>query len=660
MIRGIWLVGVAVAAVGGAVQAQGVDDLAKRLGSRADVLQISLSPLGKQIAYIAPTTLGERVMVVDVDKGGTPRTALAVEQPGGHLTWCKWPTESQLICNLRLTAPYGDTLIGWSRLYVVNADGSGSQMLDPNTARTIGVSQYGGSILAFDVKGQSNKVLMTRPVYAQAKTGSLIGSTHGGLEVDEIDVSNMRRRQVEKIRENARGYIADEDGQVRMMLTIPEDTGGYLRSDQPTYLFRRKGSSTYETLAPGSSIDDLTIYSIDSANDRAIGIGRLNGFLQVVAVSLDGSGRVQTLLEKSGVDVNELISIGRSNRVVGAGYATDRRQREFFDPELNALVNSLTQALGGRTTIEIVDANRDESRLLILARSDVNSGMTYLYDKPTKQLQELLPLRDGTAGLTLSPMRAISYKAADGTSIPAYLTLPPGVISPKGLPAIVMPHGGPEARDEWGFDWLVQFYAQRGFAVLQPNFRGSAGYGEAWMHENGFKSWKIAIGDVSDAGRWLIAQGIADPAKLAVVGWSYGGYAALQSATTAPGVFKAVVAIAPVTDLDLLRNNARNFTNFKIVSNFLGHGENIDEGSPAKHASAIVAPVMLVHGTLDESVAEQHSEEMEGSLKDAGRPPLFLKFDGLGHSLDNSAARVKMLVESDSFLRTALKTGQPK
>lgn len=599
-------------------------------------------------------------MVVDVDKGGTPRTALAVEQPGGHLTWCKWPTESQLICNLRLTAPYGDTLIGWSRLYVVNADGSGSQMLDPNTARTIGVSQYGGSILAFDVKGQSNKVLMTRPVYAQAKTGSLIGSTHGGLEVDEIDVSNMRRRQVEKIRENARGYIADEDGQVRMMLTIPEDTGGYLRSDQPTYLFRRKGSSTYETLAPGSSIDDLTIYSIDSANDRAIGIGRLNGFLQVVAVSLDGSGRVQTLLEKSGVDVNELISIGRSNRVVGAGYATDRRQREFFDPELNALVNSLTQALGGRTTIEIVDANRDESRLLILARSDVNSGMTYLYDKPTKQLQELLPLRDGTAGLTLSPMRAISYKAADGTSIPAYLTLPPGVISPKGLPAIVMPHGGPEARDEWGFDWLVQFYAQRGFAVLQPNFRGSAGYGEAWMHENGFKSWKIAIGDVSDAGRWLIAQGIADPAKLAVVGWSYGGYAALQSATTAPGVFKAVVAIAPVTDLDLLRNNARNFTNFKIVSNFLGHGENIDEGSPAKHASAIVAPVMLVHGTLDESVAEQHSEEMEGSLKDAGRPPLFLKFDGLGHSLDNSAARVKMLVESDSFLRTALKTGQPK
>jgi dipeptidyl aminopeptidase/acylaminoacyl peptidase len=217
-----------------------------------------------------------------------------------------------------------------------------------------------------------------------------------------------------------------------------------------------------------------------------------------------------------------------------------------------------------------------------------------------------------------------------------------------------MPHGGPEARDEWGFDWMAQFYAQRGFAVMQPNFRGSAGYGEAWMHENGFKSWKIAIGDVSDAGRWLVSQGIADPKKLAVVGWSYGGYAALQAAATSPDVFKAVVAIAPVTDLDLLRNDARHFTNFKIVSDFLGHGDYIDEGSPTKQAKNIVAPVMLVHGTLDAQVDEKHSELMQGALKDAGRPPVFLKFDGLGHPLADSTARTKLLAQSDAFLRKAL------
>ncbi len=652
MVRKFSIVAAASLTICGAAQAQ-VNDLAQRLGSRADVLQISLSPLGKQIAYIAPAGRGERVMVVDVDKGGDPRPILAVDQAGGHLTWCKWPTETQLICDLRLTAPFGDTLIGWSRLYIVNADGSGSKMVDPDSARTVGISQYGGSILAYDVKGESNKILVSHPVYDQQKTGSLIGHTHGGLEVDELDVTNMQRHQVEQLRENSNGYITDEDGKVRMMVTIPQDTQGYLTTDQWTYLYRPRDSSTYQLLTPRTEIKDLDIEAVDSANNRAIGIGRVDGFMKVLAIALDGSGTVTTLLQKPGVDVDQLIRIGRSNRVVGASYATDRRTVQFFDPELKALVDALQKALGGNSLLEIVDASRDEGRLLILDRSDVNPGMTYLYDKATKQLQELLPLRDGTEGLKLSPMRAIAYKAADGTSIPAYLTLPPGVTSPKGLPAIVMPHGGPEERDEWGFDWLAQFYAQRGFVVMQPNFRGSAGYGDAWMHDNGFKSWQIAIGDVSDAGRWLVSQGIADPKKLAVVGWSYGGYAALQSAAISPDVFKAVVAIAPVTDLDLLRNDARNFTNFKVVSDFLGHG-NVDEASPTKQAKRIVAPVMLVHGTLDEQVDERHSELMRDALKDAGRPPEFLKFDGLGHPLSDSAARTRLLTESDAFLRKSL------
>jgi len=653
MIRKFCIAAAAAVTFSGAAHAQGVDDLARRLGSRPDVLQVSLSPSGKQIAYITPAGRGERVMAVDVDKGGDPHPILAVDQPGGHLIWCKWPTETQLICSLRLTAPFGDALIGWSRLYVVNSDGSGSKMLDPDSARTVGISQYGGTVLAYDVKGESNKVLVSHPVYDQQKTGSLIGHTHGGLEVDELDVTNMQRHQVEQLRENAGGYITDENGKVRMMLTVPEDTQGYLTTDQITYLYRPANSSTYQLLAPKTEIKDLEIEAIDSANNRAIGIGRVDGFLKVLGISLDGTGTVTTLLQEPGTDVNELIRIGRSNRVVGASYATDRRTVQFFDPELKALVDALQKALGGNSLLEIVDASRDESRLLILDRSDGNPGMTYLYDKATKQLQELLPLRDGTEGLKLSPMRAIAYKAADGTSIPAYLTLPPGVTSPRGLPAIVMPHGGPEARDEWGFDWMAQFYAQRGFAVMQPNFRGSAGYGEAWMHDNGFKSWKIAIGDLNDAGRWLVSQGIADPRKLAVVGWSYGGYAALQAAATSPDVFKAVVAVAPVTDLDLLRNDARNFTNFKIVSDFLGHGD-VDEGSPTKQAKNIIAPVMLVHGTLDEQADEKHSELMEGALKGVGRPPEFLKFDGLGHSLSDSAARIKLLSESDAFLRKSL------
>src|SRR3546814_3214520 len=157
----------------------------------------------------------------------------------------------------------------------------------------------------------------------------------------------------------------------------------------------------------------------------------------------------------------------------------------------------------------------------------------------------------------------LTYPAADGVSIPAYLTLPPGKEA-KNLPAIVLPHGGPAARDEWGFDWLSQYLASLGYAVLQPNYRGSAGYGADWLAKNGFQSWRTSVGDVTAGGKWLASQGIADPDRLATLGWSYGGYAALQSSVVAPDLFKAVVALAPFPAMGLLSTGARFSTTTNI------------------------------------------------------------------------------------------------
>ena len=213
-----------------------------------------------------------------------------------------------------------------------------------------------------------------------------------------------------------------------------------------------------------------------------------------------------------------------------------------------------------------------------------------------------------------------------------------------------MPHGGPESRDEWGFDWLAQFYVSQGFAVLQPNFRGSAGYGDDWYQMNGFQSWKTSIGDVTDAGRWLVAEGIAKPSALSIVGWSYGGYAALQSAVLAPDLFKAVVAIAPVTDLSTLKGDSRRYYDAAVVRDYVGNGPHVSEGSPAQNASRITAPVMLFHGDYDGIVEIQHSKIMERKLKAAGKSVTFIEYEGLAHSLQNSVARIDMLTKSAAFL----------
>jgi dipeptidyl aminopeptidase/acylaminoacyl peptidase len=426
--------------------------------------------------------------------------------------------------------------------------------------------------------------------------------------------------------------------------------------DSRLYYYRRPDSSSWhllsEVMVDAQSRLGFVPVAIDAKRNVAYGFDTVDGYEAVIEVPLAEGGTPKILLARENVDVDELIRIGRQRRVVGASYATEKRQVEYFDSELAAFAEQLQKALPGKPLINIVGTNADESKLLIVASSDVDPGMVYLYDRGSRELNELLAVRDHLADRTMGKMTPITFPAADGTQIPGYLTLPPGSDG-KNLPAIVLPHGGPSARDEWGFDWLVQFFAARGYAVLQPNYRGSAGYGAAWFGRNGFQAWERAIGDVNDAGRWLVSQGIADQASLSIVGWSYGGYAALQSQVLDPSLYKAVVAIAPVTDLEQLRTDAMHFTNYSLVDSFVGRGPHVAAGSPAQHAEEISAPVLLVHGTLDQNVPVIHSRRMASRLKSAGKSVEYVEFEGLDHSLSDSSVRAKMLMQIDAFLAKA-------
>ncbi len=292
--------------------------------------------------------------------------------------------------------------------------------------------------------------------------------------------------------------------------------------------------------------------------------------------------------------------------------------------------------------IDFIDSSHDGRKLLIHAGSDHDPGRYFLFDRDKKALTPAMVDRPELEGRTLASVKAVTIASPDGVSIPAYLTLPPGKAA-KGLPAVVLPHGGPSSRDTWGFDWLAQFLAARGYAVLQPEYRGSAGFGDTWLNENGFRNWRTSIGDISTSAKWLASQGIADPSRIAILGWSYGGYAALQSAVTEPTLYKAVVAIAPVTDLALLKDDETYFVDKKLVEQEVGDGPHIVEGSPLRHAGDIRVPVLLVHGDLDGNVNIAHSVKMDAALKAAGRTSELLTFKGLDHQLNDSDARMQML-----------------
>ena len=201
----------------------------------------------------------------------------------------------------------------------------------------------------------------------------------------------------------------------------------------------------------------------------AYGLKKKDGRLAVYAISLDGSMQERLVFAHPEVDVGGLIRIGRRQRVIGVWYTTDKTYVDLFAPEFKGLVNSLTKALPQQPQVDIVESSVDESVMLIRAGSDTDPGVYYIFDRKTKHLETFLVVRGELEAAQLAQVKSVSYPAADGTMIPAYLTLPPGHGSARGLPAIVMPHGGPADRDEWGFDWLSQYFASQGFAILQPN-----------------------------------------------------------------------------------------------------------------------------------------------------------------------------------------------
>ena len=655
LFRGVAVAALMCASMAGA-QTRTLAEDAAAFGAREAVSAPDLSPDGSTILYLTPGPGRKTVAVVGNLATGQFNKTLSTDGSPESLQWCHYASQTRAVCRfagfVRWTGAVDNGIpVYFGRMIAVDLDGSKPKLLgQAETNSDAGLRQTDGEIIDW-LPDANGEVLVNRLYVPEAgTTGKLVYRNKRGWGVDRVDVTSLKSDTVEAPREAA-DYMTDGLGHVRLMSVSGARNSGIFTGDI-SYFYRTQGSRDWKDLFSGN-YRDFSPLAIDAATDSLYVLKKKNGRYALYTIRLDGSKAETLVAENPRVDIDDVVRFGEGQKVIGYTYVEEKRETVYFDPEFRELANSLSKALPKTPLIEFADASRDGRKLLIFAGSDTDPGRYYLFDRDKKALAPLMIARPELEGRTLASVKPVTVTASDGTPIPAYLTLPPGK-DPKGLPAVVLPHGGPESRDVWGFDWLPQFLAARGYAVIQPEFRGSGGFGDIWLSQNGFQGWRTSIGDISASAKWLGAQGIADPNRIAILGWSYGGYAALQSAATEPSLYKAVIAIAPVTDLSLLKDQAESYTDADLVRREIGSGPHVQQGSPVRNAAAITAPVLLVHGKMDANVFYSQSQKMDSALRGAGKQSELISFEGLDHQLEDSTARTQMLTRIGELLERTI------
>jgi len=458
-----------------------------------------------------------------------------------------------------------------------------------------------------------------------------------------IDPATGKGRVVERGDYDTRTWDVDLSGEARVRIDVDELT--FKRS----VFGRPKGKSQWTQLWAEGVGPEQTFLGYSEPED-AVFLER-DGKL----IRLRLADRAEEVVSEGGSGLQLIWDINR-NGLAGFALGSDQPKVQWLDPEIGAAHATLGRAFKGRN-VALDGWSADRTRFMARVSSPSSPGVWYLYDKARKEISPLGEEYPELKGALLGTTRAFTYKARDGLQIPAFLTLPPGVTEAKKLPLVVLPHGGPAAHDDFDFDYIAQFLATRGYAVLQPQFRGSTGFGRAHQ-EAGRGEWGgKAQTDLLDGIATLAGTGEIDAGRVCIVGASFGGYAALAGATLNPTAYRCAASIAGISDLGLLlqeeaRLYGRESAGLEDLREELGvmDAGKIGAMSPARHAAAAKAPILLIHGDKDTVVLPSQSLFMAEKLKALNLPHELLILENENHYLTKTATRTQTLEALERFL----------
>lgn len=586
-----------------------------------------LSPNGEYFSYLAPWESRMNVFVQETGADSAVRITAETERDiAGYL----WKGNDRL---LFLKDTGGDENY---HLYGVNADGSDLKGLT--------VFEKVRTTFIDDLKEDDDEVI--------------VGLNKRDPTVFDPYRLNVLTGEMTMLAENPGnivGWMTDHDGKLRVAITSDGVNNTILYRDTEEEDFRPVLTTNFkETVSPALfTFDNKMIYALSNLERDKIAL---------VKFDVENGKEAEVLFETQEADIDGINYSRKDKKLLSVTWTTDKEKEHFFDAEAETMKKELEGKLPGYQ-VAVGSHNKAEDKFMIRTYSDRTRGAYYFYDKATKDLTKLAELSPWLNEENLCEMKPVSYTSRDGLTIQGYLTLPKGYEA-TNLPVVINPHGGPWARDYWGFNPEVQFLANNGYAVLQMNFRGSTGFGKEFW-ELSFKQWgRTMQDDISDGVKWLIDQGIADPERVAIYGGSYGGYATLAGLTLTPELYAAGVDYVGVSNMFTFMKTIPPYWKpmldmfYEMVGNPETDSLWLAEVSPVFHVDKIQAPLFVAQGANDPRVNKNESDQIVDALKERGIDVEYMVKDNEGHGFRNEENRFDFYRAMISFLDEHLKPAE--
>ena len=625
---------------------------AEAFGKLPTIYDAALSPDAKAIAIVVSKDGNYYLNVANLDKPDEKQSATKL---GGAIkpSYVKWANNDQVILSFWQSQKYQGLPIRTGYLYTINVKTmKGEILVDP---REEGSKTSGSRLQKNGIFRQFNNVVVD---WLEDDPNNILmaysNKDDNNREPDlrKVNVINGRSEVVKGALPGVQTWYTDLTGEPRIGQGRNDDTTAkWVMRIKDTNSDKWRSSDEYPGLNANANIHAFT----SNPNELIVSAYAGKNTVGLYVYDLSVKSITRKIYHNDKYDASGVVLSKDGGEVIGARYTADTPQTEMLgnhDTVMQAMRRKYPDYI-----IDFVDQSEDGQTVLFKMSNSYDPGALMMVKGAAGEPVGIGELRTSLNSQDLGDVIPVKYKTRDGQKIPSYMTLPVTVTDTaqlKDLPFIVLPHGGPYGRDSKRFDYFAQFFATRGYGVLQMNFRGSDGFGRA--HENaGRKNWVVMQEDVEDGTRWLFEKGYADPKRTCIAGWSYGGYAALMGAGKNPDLYNCAISMAGLTDIKAFMNDQKGYRfGRQSVKNFIGNGfadaDDVKANSPTKIAADMKVPLFLAHGEWDQQVHFKQYNMMKSALKKSDAKVTYMAFKDEDHYLSNEQNRIKFFKGLDKFL----------